>query len=147
MKKTLGMIVLGLMSGFAGSFLYHRTMMPAEIPEPAATMAQESSAQERPPQLATLRSQQGAGSPTIGTGTINEEFTEASRLSAPSVVYIKTISQKTYASSWMDWFFSDRTAQSISSGSGVVSGRLYHNQQPRGGRCQPDPGDPRQALL
>jgi serine protease Do len=120
MKKTLGIIVLGLMSGFAGSFLYHRTMLPAETPDPAVTMAQESSAQERGPQLTSLRSQRGEAGLPAGTGIINEEFVEASRLSAPSVVYIKTISQKTYASSWMDWFFSDRTAQSISSGSGVV---------------------------
>ena len=35
-------------------------------------------------------------------------------------VYIKTISQNRYRSTWMDWFFGEGTTQSIGSGSGVI---------------------------
>ena len=50
----------------------------------------------------------------------NEDFIRATKMSAPSVVYIKTVSQTSYGSSWMDWFFGDQAAQAISSGSGVI---------------------------
>ncbi len=48
------------------------------------------------------------------------DFISASKISTKSVVYIKTISQNRYGSTWMDWFFNGGVGQSISSGSGVI---------------------------
>ena len=48
------------------------------------------------------------------------DFIHASKSSTESVVYIKTLSQNRYRSTWMDWFFGEGTGQSISSGSGVI---------------------------
>lgn len=48
------------------------------------------------------------------------DFIDASKASTKSVVYIKTISQNRYRSTWMDWFFGEGTTQSIGSGSGVI---------------------------
>ena len=48
------------------------------------------------------------------------DFTEASRKSTASVVYIKNTSESA-ANTWYDWFFNDRVTQTvISSGSGVI---------------------------
>ncbi|MEQ6120975.1 trypsin-like peptidase domain-containing protein [Reichenbachiella sp. MALMAid0571] len=47
-------------------------------------------------------------------------FVEASKLSTPSVVFIKNVSNVRYSSGhWMDWFFEPRTSQQVSTGSGV----------------------------
>lgn len=51
------------------------------------------------------------------------DFIQASRISTESVVYIKTLSQNQYGSSWMDWFFGGGIGQAISSGSGVIYSR------------------------
>jgi S1-C subfamily serine protease len=48
------------------------------------------------------------------------DFVHASKMSTQCVVYIKTISQNNYGSTWMDWFFGNGVGQSISSGSGVI---------------------------
>jgi serine protease Do len=48
------------------------------------------------------------------------DFVEASKVSTQSVVYIKTVSQNNYGSTWMEWFFGNGTGQAISSGSGVI---------------------------
>ncbi|MCG8306287.1 MAG: trypsin-like peptidase domain-containing protein [Cytophagales bacterium] len=49
------------------------------------------------------------------------DFTLASKSSTKSVVFIKTISQNRYRSTWMDWFFGEGAGQrSISTGSGVI---------------------------
>ncbi len=48
------------------------------------------------------------------------DFIQASKISTKSVVYIKTLSQNQYGSSWMDWFFGGGVGRSISSGSGVI---------------------------
>ncbi len=48
------------------------------------------------------------------------DFILASKISTKSVVYIKTISQNRYGSTWRDWFFNGGVGQSISSGSGVI---------------------------
>lgn len=47
-------------------------------------------------------------------------FVEASKLTTPSVVFIKNVSNVRYNSGhWMDWFFEPRTSQQVSTGSGV----------------------------
>ncbi|MBS0000878.1 MAG: trypsin-like peptidase domain-containing protein [Cyclobacteriaceae bacterium] len=52
---------------------------------------------------------------------MNEAFARASRESTPSVVFIKTFTEKVYTNTWYEWFFGDRPSQSyISTGSGVI---------------------------
>lgn len=48
------------------------------------------------------------------------DFVLASKVSTKSVVYIKTVSQNNYGTTWMEWFFGNSAGQSISSGSGVI---------------------------
>lgn len=50
----------------------------------------------------------------------NQDFALASANSTPSVVYIKTISEKYGRSSWFEMFFEGRSSQQVSSGSGVI---------------------------
>ncbi len=53
--------------------------------------------------------------------TMNEAFADAARSSTPSVVYIKTLTERQYSNTWYEWFFGDRLSQSfISTGSGVI---------------------------
>ena len=120
MKKTIWIALVGISSGFAGSFLYHKFAYVDQRQAAVSQYPEHESGNRQPPQWATLREEPGRRFSPDSDGIINAEFVAASKLSAPSVVYIKTVSQKTYASSWMDWFFSDRAAQSISSGSGVI---------------------------
>lgn len=50
-----------------------------------------------------------------------EDFVLASELSTNSVVFIKNLNVINYRTGhWMDWFFEPRTAQRISTGSGVI---------------------------
>ena len=52
---------------------------------------------------------------------LNTSFSEASKLSRSSVVYIKTVSQEEYGNTFLEWFFGERPSQSvISTGSGVI---------------------------
>ncbi|MCC5928825.1 MAG: trypsin-like peptidase domain-containing protein [Cyclobacteriaceae bacterium] len=48
------------------------------------------------------------------------DFVFASKVSTPSVVYLKTMLRVPQASTWMEWFFGNQGAQAISSGSGVI---------------------------
>ena len=126
MKKTIWIALLGISSGFAGSLLYHKFIHFDQQPAAASRHSEYESGNGQPSQWAAFREEPWRRSSPDAAGTVNDEFVAASKLSAPSVVYIKTVSQKTYASSWMDWFFSDRAAQSISSGSGVIYSRDGH---------------------
>ena len=52
---------------------------------------------------------------------MNEAFARASSESTPSVVYIKTLTEKRYSNTWYEWFFGDQPSQTyISTGSGVI---------------------------
>ena len=123
MKKTIWIALVGISSGFAGSLLYHKFIHFDQRPAAVSQFSEYESGTGQPSQWAAFREEPGRRSSPAAEGNVNAEFVAASKLSAPSVVYIKTVSQKTYASSWMDWFFSDRAAQSISSGSGVIYSR------------------------
>jgi Do/DeqQ family serine protease len=52
---------------------------------------------------------------------LSESFTVASRMSTSSVVYIKTVMEREYSNTFLEWFFGERPSQSfISTGSGVI---------------------------
>ncbi|MFY0651960.1 MAG: trypsin-like peptidase domain-containing protein [Cyclobacteriaceae bacterium] len=52
--------------------------------------------------------------------TFDTDFVTASEMSTSSVVFVKNVSHIKYRSGhWMDWFFEPRTAEQVSTGSGV----------------------------
>jgi Do/DeqQ family serine protease len=57
---------------------------------------------------------------TRGAERAPESFVEASRVSTPSVAYIRTISPAQNRTSFFDMFFEGRQGQNVSTGSGVV---------------------------
>ena len=57
---------------------------------------------------------------TVPIPNLDQNFVTASEMSTSSVVFIKNVSNIRYRSGhWMDWFFEPRTAQQVSTGSGV----------------------------
>jgi serine protease Do len=118
MKQTLRIVVLGFFSGMLGAYFFTHYVEPRQqLAGSAFANIVDSSGGYLPkdfvheihaPEVIAQRTPVGA------------DFVEASRKTASSVVYIKTISKNQYSNSWFDWFFSDRSGQSISSGSGVI---------------------------
>ncbi len=124
MKKILATIILGFSAGIGGSFFYD-SYLKTEVSETnqIALANHEDSNNQFLPSPTSLPSE----NPEIeefnnknANALRPADFVEASKASTKSVVYIKTISQNNYASSWMDWFFGNGVGQSISSGSGVI---------------------------
>ena len=128
MKKTLLIIVVGFISGIGGSWFYQNHIS-------------SSLNAGQPVQIPVLNHEISDVNNVAGT-VLNEEsvingldiqnsssthrpadFKQASKTATQSVVYIKTISQNRYGSTWMDWFFDGGVGQSISSGSGVIYSR------------------------
>ena len=130
MKKTFSIIIIGFISGIGGSWFYENHI---------STNLTESHADQIP----IVNNEITNADRVSGTESITEsdiknihevnaqissmfrpaDFVQASKISTRSVVYIKTISQNRYGSTWMDWFFGEGTGQSISSGSGVIYSR------------------------
>ncbi len=110
MQKEMRTIVLALLFGTGGGWLYQQ-LQPQEIQNPLTI---ESTA--TPYHLSNYTES------AVSRAPVNEDFVAASKLSTPSVVYIKTASTAGYGSSWYDLFFNGggRSNQTISSGSGVI---------------------------
>lgn len=103
--KTVKVVLLSLVSGFLGAFLFGFVK-----PAPQTVMP-EAAPYARPV------SQVYAGAP------LNADFVAASAASTPSVVFIKTTSTVAAQQDVFDWFFgggNTREQQSVSSGSGVI---------------------------
>jgi serine protease Do len=117
MKQTLKIIVVGFFSGMFGAYVFTHYVEPQQqLPERVfANLVDSSNELQARDFIHEIYAPEetAARIPT-------EDFVEASRRSASSVVYIKTMSRNQYSNSWFDWFFSDRSSQSISSGSGVI---------------------------
>ena len=128
MKKVVVVIIISFLSGIGGSFFYEKVLNPQETSQDYknAVLASDAQAQKSftkydNPKMP--KNPEGAGieeKRNLANAPFNEYFVRATKMSAPSVVYIKTVSQTSYGSTWMDWFFGDQAAQSISSGSGVI---------------------------
>ncbi len=122
MKNFVWVVLIGFASGMAGAFFYTSLLLEEDRP---ASEGQLVSTQQNPSTFTHYETlhrddvqekQDQARLPQV----LNEDFVYASKASTPSVVYIKTLSQTRYASTWMDYFFGERSGQSISSGSGVI---------------------------
>lgn len=116
MKTTFRVIVIGFLSGLAGSYTgYHFLAERATVePQQAANFRSvnySGAAVESAP--AVPLSSSANASPV--------DFSDAARRATPSVVYINSISQGVSYSNW-EWFFGEGPGRQtqVSSGSGVI---------------------------
>ena len=109
------LIIVGFLSGIGGAYTFQQ--FSAQSSGSALPMAHQSQAYLPEATLAHY-------SETHNTrrSLAENDFALASAKSTPSVVYIKTVSEKEYdRMSWMEMFFEGRTTQqAVSSGSGVI---------------------------
>jgi len=113
MRRTLGIVIISFIAGITGAYTYINYMLPDNFkaePQVAVT------------QINDVFSDNPTFPPTTSQFLPSDDFVEASKSSTNSVVYIKNISERRYASSWMDTFFGGggNTQQQVSSGSGVI---------------------------
>lgn len=118
MKKYIAFFLLSIIGGFLGSYIFHQQENEAVYSKPQFTSLEENTSTPQPQYIKNHSSEDN----TLTTLSENGDFVEASKSSTQSVVYIKNISEHTYRMSFMDMFFydGDRTAQTVSSGSGVI---------------------------
>lgn len=117
MKQTIKIVVIGFLSGILGSYVHNRIAvddLSMETPVYAGQVTDTLPVAFTPVKI------ESQPAPSSIANLVEQNFVEASKKSAPTVVYIKTTSQNQYGYSWFDWFFGERSGQSISSGSGVI---------------------------
>lgn len=116
MKKVVTIILVSLISGYTGAFLFN---LQSTSDNNSIGLVQNSRESE-------FVEQDNLSSVNNNTKNISfddaDDFIEASRISTQSVVYIKNVSERVYRQSFMDMFFGQggQTSETISSGSGVI---------------------------
>jgi serine protease Do len=115
MKQALKIVVLGFFSGMFGTYVFTHYVEPKQEFAGSVFASHVDSSKEY-----NFIPRTSVSTENFSRTPIENDFVEASRRSASSVVYIKTISRNQSSNSWFDWFFSDRGSQGISSGSGVI---------------------------
>ncbi len=118
MKTTFKVIVVGFLSGLAGSYTgYHYLIAPVQLQHTTTdfqtvSVKSETVASPAPQPVERASSAVEASS---------ADFSNAAARSTPSVVYINSISQGVSYSNW-DWFFGEGPSRQtqVSSGSGVI---------------------------
>ena len=118
MKKILVIVFISITSGYLGAYLFQ---VQTGFENSGMELVQNTSAKNN----INEESQELTRVNTNRAGTYFEgpdDFIEASKISTPSVVYIKNISERVYRQSFMDMFFGQggQMAETISSGSGVI---------------------------
>ncbi len=103
--KHFVLLLISIIAGFSGAALFHKTS-PVE-----------SSYRSHPIEPAV---HQAAYNNTIQSNT-GTDFTLASAISTPSVVYITTVSANQNSNNWFDWYFNGNGNNFVAgSGSGVI---------------------------
>lgn len=124
MYKALLTLLLGFAGGIGGGYFYNsylKSELTHNMPGFEEVANNDSNKLASNVSLVPLEMpEKKPGSESTVNVTKPADFVEASKLSTKCVVYIKTVSQNNYGSTWMDWFFGNATGQSISSGSGVI---------------------------
>lgn len=119
MKTTIKVIVIGFLSGLAGSYTGYRyfiePLSAREIAPPQEIRAVSMRSADT-----TLDAPVGAA-PRAALPANTDDFSVAAARATPSVVYINSISQGVSYSNW-DWFFGEGPGRQtqVSSGSGVI---------------------------
>ena len=126
MKKVFGIVFVGFIAGISGSWFYDNYLVQQSTQVEQLPIVHEEMTNPEDPssveinlldtESTSLEENSRASSNLLKPA----DFIVASKASTKSVVYIRTISQNRYRSSWMEWFFGEGTGQSISSGSGVI---------------------------
>lgn len=113
MKKVLGIVFISFVTGMLGAYTYFTFIFVPAFDDVRVETAQVNNPISERPIVAL---------PNTSNFLPSDDFVAASKSSTNSVVYIKNISERRYASSWMDTFFGGgaNTQQEVSSGSGVI---------------------------
>jgi len=126
MKKILIIIITGYIAGLLGAVTFFYIIKPGLL---TSTENQTDEPQEilvsnyiEPAMKPEVRDVSTPDSPGLSRlDVLSESFTDASRLSTSSVVFIKTVVEREYSNTFLEWFFGERPSQSfISTGSGVI---------------------------
>jgi len=116
MKTTFKVIVIGFLSGLAGSYSGHHYWGRSASVQSRDDADFQTVRYETPEKV--VRDTQIVAS---DLSAIPEDFSQAASRSTPSVVFINSISQGVSYSNW-DWFFGETPGRQtqVSSGSGVI---------------------------
>jgi Do/DeqQ family serine protease len=122
MKKILSIILIGFCSGIGGALFYDNYIKSTDDPAEQISIISNNAENNNAVPVPMLIEEENAESLSSSTAGMLKpaDFIEASKSSTRSVVYIKTISQTNYGSTWLDLFFGEGVGQSVSSGSGVI---------------------------
>ncbi|MGD9327956.1 MAG: trypsin-like peptidase domain-containing protein [Cyclobacteriaceae bacterium] len=130
MKKVLIIILTGYVAGLLGAATFFYLIKPELL---TGKVTREDIPQEilvsnyiepeiEPEEKIEVNEFVKPDSPALSRlDVLSESFTDASRLSTSSVVYIRTVMEREYSNTFLEWFFGERPSQSfISTGSGVI---------------------------
>jgi len=120
MKGTLKTILIAFLAGVIGAFFYQRFLFQ---PDSQFLKQSASGSAENPARFVNHNEPEDKhqAAQLDLPNAENIDFVTASKMSTPCVVYIKTVTESRYASSWFDYFFGEgAVGQTISSGSGVI---------------------------
>jgi len=125
MKKVLILIVTGYFAGVLGAASFYYLFKPLQnndnelLNDPKEVLVSNYSELNADPDI---NASVNSNVPSINKlDALSGSFSEASRLSTQSVVYIKTVIEREYSNTFLEWFFGERQNQSfISTGSGVI---------------------------
>lgn len=126
MKKILIIIITGYIAGLLGAATFFYIIKPElmalienKTDEPQEILVSNYVEPSMEPEVREIST---PDSPKLSRlDVLSESFTDASRLSTSSVVYIKTVMEREYSNTFLEWFFGERPSQSfISTGSGVI---------------------------
>jgi len=131
MKRIFIIILTGYLAGLLGAatFVYvvkpdlmSEGEMPADTPrEILVSNYVEPEAKPDVAETENRESSMRAVPPVNRLEVLSESFAAASKLSTSSVVYIKTVMEREYSNTFLEWFFGERPSQTfISTGSGVI---------------------------
>jgi len=101
MRRFIATLLIGFAAGLAGAYVYDQIRQQPEESTVQTPVVQASLNELSVPDMA-------------------EDFVAASQSSTQSVVYVKNISERIYARSYLDYFLEPRSETRISSGSGVI---------------------------
>ena len=124
MKRIFVVILVSFIAGFLGAYTLYKVRIMPKVNEIIAVNNPEQGFSASNAVLSDSESNDSGNITLSGTARTavdaGIDFTEASKKSTESVVYIKNTSE-TSANTWFDYFFNDRVTQTvISSGSGVI---------------------------
>ncbi|MEM7549069.1 MAG: trypsin-like peptidase domain-containing protein [Bacteroidota bacterium] len=125
--KTLKIVLVSLISGFLGSYVFYASIIKPQLGYKSETTTPTNFANYESESFDSSEEMESDYVPNATSinhvEAFGESFAEASKKSTESVVYIKTISESYRRLSWMDMFFRGGQTQPeyrVGSGSGVI---------------------------